>query len=276
MNSTTVRHKIYLLSVVLLTIASCGGDSGNDSGVTSGTVEKVQQAPSRDLESLLASDVRAEADRARDEGRKPARVIEFLGIKPGMKVIDIIAASGYYTEVLSLAVGPDGRVASQNPAGALRMRDGANDKALTERLANNRLPNVYRLDKELSELSVDDGPFDAAITALNLHDVYNNGGDEAAIGMMRSVYDSLKPGGVFGVIDHDAVAGNDNKALHRIQKADAVRIAEAAGFVVEAERSILQNPDDDMTQFIRAEGLQGHTNRFLLKLRKPTGQATIA
>lgn len=113
-----------------------------------------------------------------------------------MAVIDIIAASGYYTEVLSLAVGPDGSVASQNPARALQMRDGANDMALKERVANDRLSNVYRLDKELAELSADDGPFDAAITALNLHDVYNNGGDEAAIAVMISVYATLKPGGI--------------------------------------------------------------------------------
>jgi predicted methyltransferase len=151
----------------------------------------------------------------------------------------------------------------------MQMRDGANDKALSARLADDRLPNVTRLDKDFAELSADDGQFDAALTALNLHDQYNNGGDEAAIAFMTAVYRTLKPGGVFGVIDHEGAAGNDNKALHRVQVADAIRLAEASGFVLEAEAEFLHNPDDDMSQHMRSEGLRGYTQRFVLKLRKP-------
>jgi predicted methyltransferase len=227
------------------------------------------EAGENDLSASLASESRAQADRDRDAGRKPAEVIAFVGIEPGMSVIDIMAATGYYTEVLSLAVGPDGHVASQNTARFLQMRDGAIGKALDERLADDRLPNVSRLNKEIADLSADDGPFDAALTALNLHDVYNNGGDAAGIALMTAVYGTLKPGGIFVVIDHEGAAGNDNKALHRVQKADAIRLAEAAGFVVEAEGDILSNEDDDMTQHMRSEGLRGFTQRFVLKLRKP-------
>ena len=87
-----------------LAVAGCGGSTdGNEPAYTEPTAEAVQEAAAPDLASLLASESRAEADRVRDEGRKPAEVIAFLGIEPGMKVIDVFAATGYYTEVLSLA-----------------------------------------------------------------------------------------------------------------------------------------------------------------------------
>ena len=108
-----------------------------------------------DLGPLLASESRSEADRARDAGRKPERVIEFLGIKSGMRVVDIIAAGGYYTEVLSLAVGPDGEVIAQNPQSVLEFREGANEKAISARLAGNRLPNVSRVNGNIDTVPTD-------------------------------------------------------------------------------------------------------------------------
>ena len=135
---------------------------------------------SADLEALLARESRAAEDRARDSGRKPADVIAFLGIEPGMTVVDLIAAGGYYTEVLSYAVGPEGKVYAQNNAFVLQMRDGINDRTMTARLRGKRLPNVERLDREMTELGLTEGSIDAAVTALNFHDIYNGRGPEAA------------------------------------------------------------------------------------------------
>ncbi len=264
-----IRHCLLLL--VALVLSGCGGSSEPEQAVQEEPAAAEEAPMSHDLASLLASDSRSEADRARDAGRKPADVIAFLGIEPGMNVIDIFAAGGYYTEVLSLAVGPDGHVAAQNPAFILEMREGVNDKALNERLAEDRLANVSRLDKELADISAADGPFDAGMTALNFHDIYNNYGEEGALGFLTAIFETLRPGGVFGIIDHAGAADNDNKALHRVQKADVIRIAEAAGFVVEGDSGILQMHDDDMTQGVFAEGIRGKTTRFLLKLRKPGG-----
>ena len=216
-----------------------------------------------------SADSRSEEDRGRDAGRKPFEVVAFIGIEPGMNVLEILAGSGWYTEVLSIAVGPDGHVTAHNTAFVLQMRDGANDKAMSARLANDRLPNVSRLNKEIADLTPEDGPFDAAFTALNLHDIYNRGGEAAAVGAMTAIYDTLKPGGVFGVIDHQGLEGQDNAELHRMLKADAIRVAEAAGFTLEAESDILHSDIDDMTQHMRAEDIRGYTNRFLLRLRKP-------
>ena len=93
--------------------------------------------------------------------------------------MDLIAGGGYYTEVLSIAVGPTGTVHAQNPKAVLAFRDGANDKALTARLADNRLANVKRLDRAIPDMEITPGSLDAVITALNFYDVYNRGGVEA-------------------------------------------------------------------------------------------------
>ena len=99
--------------------------------------------------------------------------------------------------------------------------------------------------------------------------MYNGRGPDVALASLHAISALLKPGGVFGIIDHTGVAEADNAALHRIERAKAIETAEAAGFVVEATSDLLANPDDDHTQGVFAEGLRGNTDRFLLKLRKP-------
>jgi predicted methyltransferase len=264
----TNKSLLTILLTTLFALAACGG-SDSEAPTAAEPMAEPMAAAAVDLGALLASESRSEADRARDAGRKPARVIEFMGIKSGMRVIDVIAAGGYYTEVLSLAVGPDGKVIAQNPQSILEFREGANEKAISARLAGNRLPNVTRSNGSFDAVPTDDGLYDAAITALNFHDIYNGRGPEAALAMMQAIHGLLKSGGVFGVIDHVGVAGADNAALHRVEKSVAIDTGKAAGFVVEGDANILANAGDDHTQAIFAEGLRGNTDRFVIKFVKP-------
>lgn len=226
------------------------------------------QAPQSAASGTQAVPERPEADRARDANRKPQSVLEILGIGEGMRVMDVIAAGGYYTEVLSDAVGKSGKVYAQNPPMVLRFRDGANDKALSARLSDNRLSNVERIDMEIAEARVEPGSLDAAITALNLHDLYNRDPD-AAVQMLKNIRRLLKPGGVLGVIDHVGVAGQDNANLHRMEKSKAIEALLEAGFRVESESPLLANPADDHTLQVFAPEIRGNTDRFLLKAVKP-------
>ena len=218
-----------------------------------------------------ASD-RSDEDKARDVHRRPTEVLEFLGLKPGDTVVDVWAAGGWYTEVLSNAVGDDGHVYSQNPPSVLQFREGAYDKALTARLADGRLGNVERSDVPLAGGPIAANSIDFAITALNFHDVYNKDGAETAAAFMASVYSLLKPGGIFGVIDHVGNADADNTSIHRIDPALAKTAAIEAGFVIEAEGDVLAHPGDDHTKMVFDPTVRGKTDRFILRLRKPESE----
>ncbi|MFQ6004282.1 MAG: class I SAM-dependent methyltransferase [Woeseia sp.] len=257
--------------VILAAVAACRAGDGPD---TESTIDKPAPAaespePASGLRTLLASEGRPETDRARDAGRRPADVINFLGIDEGMHVIDIIAAGGYYTEVLSLTVGDDGRVVAHNPPIVLEMRDGANEKAISARLAGNRLPNVTRLNKDFADFVPEDGPFDAAITALNFHDLYNRRGPEATVAVFQAVASVLKPGAILGIIDHVGEAGEDNVALHRIEISKVLETIEAAGLVIEADSDLLRNEADDHSLSVFDAAVRGKTDRFLLRVSRP-------
>ncbi len=226
-------------------------------------------ARAADLGTKLANAGRPEADVARDKGRKPAEVLTFLGIGEGMTVIDVIAASGYYTEVLSVAVGPKGKVYAQNNEYVLKMRDGANDKAMTNRLAGDRLPNVVRLDRDLAQLGIEPGSVDAAITALNFHDIYNGRSPEDAVAFLNGVARYLKPGGLLGVIDHVGNPKAPNADLHRMTEKQAKQAITESELVLEAESDVLRNPADDRYKSVFDSSIRGRTDRFLYLLRKP-------
>jgi len=255
---------------IAFALAACSGGNGPepDSTIADTSSADVEEA-APDLRAMLANEDRAESDRARDEGRRPADVVEFLGIGRGMHVIDLIAAGGYYTEVLSLAVGPEGQVVAQNPPSVLKFRDGANEKAISARLAGNRLPNVTRLNKAFADLGPDDGSFDAAITALNFHDLYNRQGPEATANALQTIAGLLKPGAVLGIIDHVGEADADNPALHRIEISKVLETVEAAGLIVDSDSDLLRNEADDHSLIVFDESIRGQTDRFLLKVRTP-------
>lgn len=253
MNKTR-KMLLPILSVLGLAMAAGAAPAGNWS-VTG-------------LAAALDTPTRPQADRDRDAARKPAQVMVFAGIEPGMTVLDVMAASGWYTEVLSVAVGPEGTVYAQNLQTMLEFRDGAIDKGLAARLAGNRLPNVVRADGGLSEADIEPGSVDLAFTALNLHDTYNFRGAEAVTAVLQDINRLLKPGGVLVLIDHAGNPDQDNTRLHRIEKQIVLDLVTGAGFVVEGDSDLLAHPEDDRTQMVFSS-IRGKTDRFLLKLRKP-------
>ena len=212
--------------------------------------------------SCSASPDRAAENKARDEVRKPIETIQFLGIKTGQTVIDVVAFGGWFTEVLSAAVGPSGKVLAQNPM-FFTQRPGFAD---TEKALHDRLGNVMAVHGDLGANGVT-AQADAAITALNLHDIYNMQGEEGAVAFLKDVYGALKPGGVFGIVDHVGVAGQDNAAFHRIEIAKARDVITKAGFTIEAESDILHYAGDDHTKPVFQMGR--HTDQFLIRARKP-------
>ncbi len=211
---------------------------------------------------------RSEPDRARDGGRKPAKVLAVLGVEPGMDVLDLVAAGGWYTAVLSAVVGDEGSVAAQNPGWMHGFRDGAITAGIDTRIESG-LSNVSKLNNEWADLAIMEPQFDVAVSALNVHDVYFFEGPEGAEQFATAVYNVLRPGGVFGLIEHVGNADGDNEALHRLPRALTIEIVAAAGFELEEDSDILSNPDDDGTLSVFDDSVRGNTDRFLLKFRKP-------
>ncbi|HEX6998861.1 MAG TPA: methyltransferase [Gammaproteobacteria bacterium] len=225
---------------------------------------QAQDSQEARMRAALASPERSAENKARDAARKPIEVVQFLGIEDGMTVLDVIAAGGWFTEVLSAAVGPEGKVYSQNPPFFVQ-REGF---AEAEEQLVERLGNVEPLHGDLPQDSIA-GEIDVAVSALNLHDLYNSGGEQAGLRLLEGVYAALKPGGVFGLIDHVGEDGRDNRTMHRIPKDVARDLLEKAGFTIEAESDLLANPADDHTKGVRDPSLQRRTDQFLFKARKP-------
>lgn len=222
------------------------------------------------LNTKLAGDpLRPEADKARDAGRKPAEVLNFLGVEPGMTVIDLIAAAGYYTEVLSKAVGPSGKVYMQNsPASLTGERGQRTEAAIAERLANNRLRNVERLNRDANDLGLPDNSVDAAVIALEFHELYLQDNPNAAAEFLAEMRRVLKPGGVLGIIEHAGHPVYDPGPLHRALESRVVADAQAAGFFVSASSPILENPDEDRSLMVFDGSIRGATDRFVLRVIK--------
>lgn len=269
------NFNLLLLLITATALQACSSETEeavSEETAADPVVESAERAPTPKvvLEAAIANiPDRPADDAARDAGRNPAGVLAFLGLEPGMTVIDVFAAGGWYSEVLAAGVGPEGRVIIQNPQRLLEVRDGVYGKQLTARLEGGRLGNVSRRDMNVHELGLEPGSVDFALTALNFHDMYYLMSPEVAAGTLASIYALLKPGGVLGLIDHFGAPEADNAALHRIDPQIVRDVAVAAGFIVEAESGILHNYNDDLTQIVFAPEIRGKTSRFVLRLRKP-------
>jgi predicted methyltransferase len=217
------------------------------------------------MRAALAAPARPAENKARDAARKPIESVQFFGIKTGQTAIDMVAVGGWFTEVLSAAVGPTGKVYMQNPPFLV---NADAEKALVDRLGN-----VQPVHEQVS-VAIPAGSVDAVVTAMNLHDIYNGyggqpGGEQPAVDFLKAIYGTLKPGGVLGVIDHVGVAGKDNAMLHRMLPQQARDALTKAGFTIEAESNLLANPADDHTKGVFDPSIMGHTDQFVFRARKP-------
>ena len=267
------RNNITALAAVLLlaSLAGCGGKTAEPA--TDDAPAKTETSAAIDYKAALDHPLRPDDDKARDADRKPAEVLEFVGIEPGMHVLDMFTGGGWYSEVIAHTVGADGHViAHSNNAYKNFVGD-----ALEERFADGRVPQVTILMAENNELNLDENSLDAVMLGLSFHDMYHEDVENGwplldGVAFLAELRKGLKPGGVVGIIDHRAVAGSPPEtgdSLHRIDPALVVANMEAAGFVLEAESDILANPDDDRTKIVFSPEIRGKTDRFVMRFRNP-------
>lgn len=238
--------------------------------LSAGAVAAYAAAPAY-VTVAIADKSRPEADVKRDAERKPAEMLEFAGVKPGMTVVDFIPGGGYFTRIFSKAVGPKGVVYAVYPP-PRPSTDPAKPTptpAAETIAADPAYANVKAVKTAPASFSVPQKA-DVVWTAQNYHDLHNAPNlDMAAFN--KAVYDALKPGGVFVVLDHVGAAGDPaiTHTVHRIDPAVVKQEVSAAGFKFEGESTVLHNAADDHSKAVFDPSIRGHTDQFIYKFRKP-------
>jgi predicted methyltransferase len=209
-------------------------------------------------------------DAANDERRHAAEVVAFTGLKPGQSVVELVPGRGYWTRIFSGVVGDKGHVYTVWPHGM--------DKYATKSIANwqdlvKKPPytNVSLLQQDNDALSAPQ-PVDVVFTSQNYHDYHDKFmGPVDMAKFNKEVFDALKPGGVYVVIDHVANAGDAGATedQHRIDPAVVKKEVEAAGFVFDGSSDALKNPADDHKAAVFDKAIQGHTDQFIYRFKKP-------
>ena len=223
------------------------------------------------FDAAVSHSGRPEMDLKRDAVDRPADMLRLAGIKPGMQVADVLAGSGYNSELLSYVVGPKGKVFLINNEAYDHWSAG-----LEKRLAGNRLANVEHDTVDLNHMNLRDESLDAVFLIKVYHDFYWTGEGWPKIdpgAVLEQLARALKPGGVLLLIDHSAKPGTGSEAaaanLHRIDENYAIRdFAAHGGLKVVARSNLLKRPEDSRDQSSLSEPMNGKTDRFVLLLRK--------
>lgn len=231
--------------------------------VQAATPSRLDQA----IAQAVADPARPADSKAADAIRLPAETLAFSGVRPGMTVGEFYPGGGYFTRMLSDVVGPTGHVYGLENAGW----KGA-VKADNELLADGKLKNVSMDSQPFGTVSFPK-PLDLAWVTQNYHDLkIAEYGKVDTVAFDRAVYRSLKPGGIFFILDHQGAADLTDSQIakmHRINRDVVVKEVTSVGFKLAGEGNFLRRPGDDHSLPIFDKAIQGHTDQYALKFVKP-------
>jgi predicted methyltransferase len=222
------------------------------------------------IAAAVADTNRPADDAARDARRKPGQAIAFSGMKPGDKVIDFLPGEGYYTRIFAKVVGPKGHVYAELPSEFV----AAHPRGKVTMTALTAMPAYANTSLEVKSYADFGAPQKVNIvwTSLNYHDLHNPSFAVQDINVFnKAVYDALKPGGVYLIIDHAAAPGagfTATQTLHRSEAAAVTAEVEKAGFKLDGQGDFLANPADDHTTK-SGTGPRDSTDQYVLRFRKP-------
>jgi predicted methyltransferase len=226
-----------------------------------------------DYAAILADPSRPAADKADDAARKPAEVLAFSQIRPGDTVIEMEAGRGWYSDLLSSAIGPSGKLIVQYPP-----EFAYGDAAFKARTDAGRLKNAVISVTAFDKLQAGDKSVDKVLWILGPHEIYYTPRNAQAgvLGDVQKTYAEiarvLKPGGTFIAMDHAAIAGaptTTGQTIHRIDPAVVLAAAKAAGLEYVDKSEVLANPSDDRSKMVFDASVRRHTDQFLFRFRKP-------
>lgn len=224
------------------------------------------------ITAAVADSSRPATDTERDANRKPAETLAFVGVKAGDKVADYATGSGYFTRLFADVVGPEGHVFATVPGNFFKFPSVIKATADLQAYAATR-PNVTVILASALDAAKTPEKLDMFWISQNYHDLHDKFmGPVDLAAFNKTVYDALKPGGIYVVLDHVAAKGSPadvTETLHRIEPSTVRREVEAVGFKFEGESAILANPADPHTKGVFDQSIRGHTDQFIYKFRKP-------
>ncbi len=260
-------RKVIIVALAASALAACG------------TAEPEIAAPEYTERQYMQAinDIARMDDLDDDARRQPAALLAFAQIDKGELVGDFIMGSGYWTKLLAIAVGADGKVYAFQPSEFIAMVPELGvqqDETVRRYSEDDGTPRqVLPLRGPMGDPGFPQAALDTIITFQNYHDLYiadvPAGSAEAA---SKALYDALKPGGVLVVVDHAAAQGAGIEAaqtLHRMDRQVAMDGLTAVGFVLEEESDLYANPQDDLSLSVFDESVRGSTDQFAWRLRKP-------
>ena len=225
------------------------------------------------IAAAVASPDRSADNVKLDESRKPAEVLKFLGLRPGMRVADPFGGNFYWAEITGRAIGPKGHVTVWQPQQFYTQKTYDTYQAVQA-----KEPNVWMRMSPMEAPDLPAGKYDFMLINMDYHDVYWESAKRGIPRMdpdqwLKTIYAAMKPGATVGVIDHVAKPNDDTRATvekyHRIDpnvvKADFKR----AGFQLVGTSDMLRNPADPHDVLVFDPSIRGKTDRFVFKFRKP-------
>ncbi len=222
------------------------------------------------LKVAMKSDVRTEAETDRDRNRDPVRTLEFFGLRDDMTVIELLPGGGWYTKLLAPVLRDNGQLYVAIGTGYVKEnvlnQDGFDKvKVVAEDAKVYRPEGSRTYVLEADSLGVQDA--DIVFTFRN----YHNFGAEGRAAMNRAVFDALKPGGIYAVVDHTRrhMEADNDENRRRIDPVLAIKEIEAAGFEFVDFSDLHFRPDDELRYEVGRKTVTGNTDRWTLKFRKP-------
>jgi len=222
------------------------------------------------IKLAMQSDIRTEKEIARDRNRLPVQTLEFFGLRDNMKVIELIPGGGWYTKILAPVLSEEGEFFVAMGTGRVSKRlVGKKGMEFMSIIDDNS--NIHRKKGakfySLDAFSLKEKNVDIVFTFRNYHNF-----DEPSRRLMnKAVFNALKSGGIYAVVDHTRrhMQADDNENRRRVDPVLAIKEIEQAGFEFVDYSDLHYRPDDELRYEVGRRTVTGNTDRFTLKFRKP-------
>lgn len=223
------------------------------------------------IKAAIADERRSDDEKARDRNRKPLETLQFFGLKHDMKVLELLPGGGWYTKILAPTLEEKGKlyisIGAERAAEAVKGKPGFNSVELIPFDRSNFSRDESESRTEVPEFSFGVRKLDMVLTFRNMHN-FNAAGRK---NMNEAVFDALKSGGVYGVVDHTRrhMSADYDESRRRMDPVDIIKEVQAAGFQFVDYSKLHYRPDDNLLWEVGRKTVAGNTDRFTLMFKKP-------